>query len=79
MMTLLFAVSLIGQDAPAGNVEKSIIYQKETYVDLSGSKVEGENQLPPAFFLMKNNTPNAESLLAQRLKFKLKNYNEAGY
>jgi hypothetical protein len=85
--TLFISVALIGQSAESSNansgsaapVEKNIIYQKETTVDLSGSNVEGENQLPPAFFLMKNNTPNAESLLAQRLKFGLKNYNQAGF
>lgn len=64
---------------PNVKVEKKIIYQKETTVDLEGSEVQGENQVPPAFFVTKMNTPKGESLLAKRLKFKLKNYNELGF
>lgn len=61
------------------NVEKQIIYQKEQTVDLTGSKVDGDNQTPPAFFLTKMQTPNARSLLEERLHFKLRDYNLMGF
>ncbi len=61
------------------DVEKSVVYQKETTVDLTGSVVEAENQLPPAFFLSKMQTPKAQGLLAERLKFSLRNYNDLGF
>ena len=60
-------------------VEKKIVYQKETVVDLSGSVVEGENQLPPAFFLSKMQTPKPQGALAERLRFSLRNYNDLGF
>lgn len=61
------------------SVEKKIIYQKEQVVDLSGTTVEGENQLPPAFFVTKMQTPGAKSLLEERLKFGLRDYNQLGF
>jgi hypothetical protein len=60
-------------------VEKQVIYQQETTIDLSGSRVEGENQLPPTFFVMKMKAPKAESLLEERLQFGLRDYNELGF
>lgn len=60
-------------------VQKDIIYKKETSVDLTGSVVEGENQLPPAFFLEKMQTPKAQGLLAERLRFSLRHYNDLGF
>lgn len=69
------------QEASAADatVKKDIIYKKETVIDLSGSVVEGEHQLPPAFFLEKMNTPRAQGFLAERLKFSLRNYNDLGF
>ncbi|MDB5037596.1 MAG: hypothetical protein JWQ35_1124 [Bacteriovoracaceae bacterium] len=60
-------------------VQKNIVYKKETTVDLSGSTVEAENQLPPAFFLSKMQTPKAQGLLSDRLRFSLRNYNDLGF
>lgn len=60
-------------------VEKKVVYQKQTDLDFSGSKVVGEKQIPPTFFVTKMKTPNGESLLAERLKFKMKDYNELGF
>ena len=60
-------------------IEKEIRYQKETIVDLSGSEVTGQDQLPPAFFLTKMQTPKPASLLEERLHFKMQNYNELGF
>ncbi|TVQ77930.1 MAG: hypothetical protein EA369_08125 [Bradymonadales bacterium] len=60
-------------------VEKQIVYQQETNIDLAGSQVDGESQLPPAFFVMKMNAPTASSLLEERLKFGLRDYNELGF
>jgi|GEM_PF-3896260 len=69
-----------GQDqSPQVHVEKKIVYQKETTVDLEGAQVKGKNQLPPAFFVTKMNTPKGVSLLAQRLNFKLRHYNDLGF
>jgi len=64
---------------PEATIEKKIIYKKETTVDLSGTTVEGENQLPPAFFVTKMQTPGARSLLEERLKFGLRDYNHMGF
>ncbi len=66
-------------DSKDVEVQKEVVYQKETTVDLSGSNVEGENQLPPAFFLSRMQTPKAEGLLAERLRFSLRNYNDLGF
>ena len=60
-------------------VEKEIIYQKETVVDLSGSKVEGEKQAPPAFFLSKTQAPEVKGLLSERLQFSFRDYNLLGF
>ncbi len=60
-------------------VEKKVIYQKETTVDLSGSTVEADTQSPPAFFLSKVQTPQAKGLLEERLKFSLRDYNMLGF
>mgnify|MGYP007009259623 CR=1 FL=1 len=60
-------------------VEKKVIYQKETSLDFSDAEVVGENQLPPAFFVTKMNTPKGASLLEERLRFKMKNFNELGF
>lgn len=81
-MIALYTFLLMAQAqeaAPQVTVQKEIVYQKETTIDFSGSKVEGENQVPPAFFVTKMQTPNGESLLSERLKFGLKNYNELGF
>ena len=59
-------------------VEKKVIYKKETTVDLTGSNVSGEGQLPPAFFVTKMQTPRARSLLEEKLRFKVRNYNLMG-
>jgi hypothetical protein len=80
---ILFVVSQAAE-APAatdveGDVKKDIIYKKETTVDLSGSMVEAENQVPPAFFLSKMQTPKAKGLLSERLQFSLRNYNDLGF
>lgn len=61
------------------DVEKQVIYQKKTNLDFTGSKVVGEKQIPPTFFVTKMKTPNGESLLAERLKFKMKDFNELGF
>lgn len=90
MISTLF-IFLAIQEAPAveaeaskpaaqtAETEKDIVYKKETTVDLSGATVEGENQMPPAFFLSKMQTPKAEGLLAERLRFSLRNYNDLGF
>lgn len=59
-------------------IDKKIIYKKETTVDLSGSTVDGDSQQPPAFFVTKMQTPNAKSLLEEQLKFKIRDYNFMG-
>lgn len=75
------ALSIVNQSQaqPEVKVEKQVIYQKETTIDLSGSEVKGESQMPPAFFVQKMNTPKGDSLLSQRLKFKIKNVNQLGF
>lgn len=81
-MNLLVALMLLGQNAEVAQnfvTEKKVIYKKETTIDLSGSEVEGENQTPPAFFVMKMNTANASSLLEERLNFKLRDYNDLAF
>ncbi len=65
--------------AEAPMVEKEIRYQKNQVIDLSGSNVEGENSAPPAFFVTKMQTPNAASLLAERLNFGIRRFNEWGF
>lgn len=89
MNLMIFLVSLVTQevDAPIlSNVgtdevqeHKEVIYQKETTIDLSGSSVQVENQAPSAFLLSKMQTPKAEGLLAERLNFTLRNYNDLGF
>lgn len=65
---------------PTLKVEKQIVYEKNQVVDLSGSTVEGENQAPPAFFVTKMQTPNAKSLLQERLSgIRLRDYNLMGF
>lgn len=83
---LALAIMIVAQasegpvaEAPSEIVEKKVIYQRETSLDFSGSKVVGENQLPPAFFVTKMQTPKGASLLEERLKFKMKDYNELGF
>lgn len=80
-MIALYALFVLTQanSTPRVTVQKEVVYQTETSIDFTGSKLEGESQLPPAFFVMKMQTPNGESLLAERLKFGLKNYNELGF
>lgn len=81
-MLMIMTFILMGQpaaEAPNVKVEKKVIYQSETTIDLEGSKVTGENQLPPAFFVMNMKSPNGESLLRERLKFGLRDYNELGF
>ena len=60
-------------------VEKEIVYQKETVVDLSGSTVEGQKQAPPAFFLSKTQAPEVKGLLSERLHFSFRDYNLLGF
>ncbi len=89
MITIIAYLSLMADTAnvpaapppgPAPEVQKEIRYQKETMVDLSGSNVEGENSAPPAFFVTKMQTPNAASLLAERLKLiDLRRFNDLGF
>lgn len=67
------------ESAPTVIVEKEIIYQKDQVVDLTGSTVEGADQLPPAFFVTKNQTPRAKSLLDERLRFHLRDFNLMGF
>jgi hypothetical protein len=83
MITLLLMI-IATEAEPSANapdvlIEKKIIYQKETSLDFGDAEVRGENQLPPAFFVTKMNTPKAASLLEERLKFKMRNYNELGF
>ena len=61
------------------SVEKEIVYKKETFVDLSGSSVDGEQVAPPAFFVTKTDGPNARKLLEERLNFKLEKFNQFGF
>lgn len=75
---LLLGTEPIG-DSSVVNVEKKIIYQKETSLDFEEAQVEGENQLPPAFFVTKMNTPKGASLLEERLRFKMRDFNELGF
>lgn len=83
MILSLLTFALVSQSAESPvvdtQVEKQIIYQKETVVDLSGSTVEADTQSPPAFFLSKMQTPNARGLLEERLKFSLRDYNQLGF
>jgi hypothetical protein len=76
----LIMIAFVGE-APVveEQVEKKVIYQKETTVDLSGSTVEADTQSPPAFFLSKVQTPQAKGLLEERLKFSLRDYNMLGF
>jgi hypothetical protein len=66
-------------DSSGVTVEKKIIYQKETSLNFEEARVEGENQLPPAFFVTKMNTPKGASLLEERLRFKMRDFNELGF
>lgn len=84
MTMLAFILILLPDDSvesssQTAQVEKEIVYKKETFVDLSGSQVDGENQLPPAFFVTKKEVPSAKSLLEERLNFKLRHYNDFGF
>lgn len=79
MIALYTLLMFMQPSAAAGDTNKEIIYEKETTLDFSGSKVEGDSQLPPAFFVTKMQTPRAESLLSERLKFRMQNYNELGF
>lgn len=79
MIVLLLSIMIIAQASNEITVEKKVIYQKETSLDFSDAEVIGENQLPPAFFVTKMNTPKAASLLEERLRFKMKNFNELGF
>ncbi len=76
---LLFLIAQPETANVSVRVEKQVIYQKETTVDLSGSNVEGDSALPSTFFLTKMRTPKADSLLNDRLQFKLKEYNRLGF
>ena len=80
-LTFMFFIMAQGSPSVSTNVvvDKQVIYEKETSIDFDGSEVEGENQLPPAFFVMKMKTPKGTSLLAERLRFGLKDYNELGF
>lgn len=72
-------LGIMGQSTEV-RVEKEVVYQKNQVVDLSGSHVEGENQNPPAFFVTKMQTPNAKSLLQERLDaVKLRDFNLMGF
>jgi len=82
LSSLIFLLAMeVNGDAPQAQttIEKKIIYQKEQVVDLTGTTVEGENQLPPAFFVTKMQTPGAKSLLEERLRFGLRDYNQLGF
>lgn len=76
---LFLALQTISNPNENVEVEKHVIYEKETTIDLSGSTVEGENQLPSTFFVMKMKAPKADSLLEERLQFGMKDYNELGF
>jgi hypothetical protein len=60
-------------------VQKEVRYKKITEVDLDGSDIDGKSQVPSAFYVGKMKAPDAESLLEQRLKFKMRNYNRLGF
>ncbi len=88
MTSLVVALTLVsvegGETRPQSTqpeviVEKQIIYQKETVVDLTGTAVEAERQSPPAFFLSKSQTPDARGLLNDRLRFSFRDYNLLGF
>jgi hypothetical protein len=79
MISLYALLIFLQPSAEPVTSNKEVIYEKETTLDFSGSKVEGDNQLPPAFFVTKMQTPNADSLLQERLKFQMRNYNELGF
>jgi len=88
MIANLILLMALVSDAPGAvapepqqqqEVEKQIVYKKDTLVDLSGSQVVGTKQLPPAFFVTQLKAPPADSLLTNRLKFSLKKYNEMGF
>jgi len=79
MMPYIFFILMQPISAADVEVERQIIYQKETSIDLTGSKVEGETQVPPTFFVMKMNTQKGQSLLEERLQFGLRDYNELGF
>lgn len=79
MIVPLLSIMIIAQASNEITVEKKVIYQKETSLDFSDAEVIGENQLPPAFFVTKMNTPKGASLLEERLRFKMKNFNELGF
>jgi len=79
ILTLMFLNLVVSEVTVTEEVQKEIRYQKETTVDLSGAEVQGESQFPPAFFLTKMQTPKAGSLLAERLRFGLKDYNRLGF
>ncbi len=80
-MIYYFAVAFIltGSDASPAPVDKEIVYKKETFVDLSGSSVDGEKVAPPAFFVTKTDGPEARRLLEERLNFKLERFNRFGF
>jgi hypothetical protein len=80
-MIYYFAIAflLTGSDATPQTADKEIVYKKETFVDLSGSSVDGEKIAPPAFFVTKTDGPNARRLLEERLNFKLERFNRFGF
>lgn len=61
------------------SIEKEVVYQKITNIDLNGAKVEGEKSLPQEFFLYNVKAPRIKNFLEDRLKFSLRDFNNLGY
>lgn len=73
-MSFLSFLILVSQSAAAdSNVEKVIVYKKETTVNLEGVSVDGDLKLPPAFFIAEQETQTPASLLEERLQEPLRN------
>ncbi len=52
-------------------VQKEVVYQKETQVELSETQVKGELKLPKGFSTLSADAEAPASFLKDRLKFKL--------
>lgn len=79
LSALIHLTNAASADEPEVIIEKSVVYEKESTVDLTGSNVNGSHQLPSAFFLSRLDTPKAKGLLPERLNFSLRNYNDLGF
>ena len=79
ILTLAFLVGELASSTPEEKVEKIIVYQKETTVDLEGSSVTGELNLPPLYSISKTDSLIPESLVKRKLRFRLREHSKLNY